>query len=91
MNAALSTITAAVVGVVLNLSIWFSLHTVFAIVAETHVFNARLLVPDWATVDSAAIVIAASALVAMFRFKTGMIPTLGVSAVAGMIWYLQRG
>lgn len=91
LNAALSTITAAVVGVVLNLSIWFSLHTVFATVTETHAFGARLLIPDWATVDFAAIVIAAGAFVAMFRFKAGMIPTLGVSAVAGLIWYLLRG
>jgi len=91
LNAALSTITAAVVGVVLNLSIWFSLHTVFATVTETFGFGARLLVPDWATVDIAAIVIAAGAFLAMFRFKAGMIPTLGVSAVAGLIWFLVRG
>ncbi|MBW3597510.1 MAG: chromate efflux transporter [Planctomycetes bacterium] len=88
LNAALSTITAAVVGVVLNLSIWFSLHTVFATVTETHVFGARLLIPDWATADIAAIVIASGAFLAMFRFKAGMISTLGVSAVAGMIWFI---
>ena len=91
LNAALSTITAAVVGVVLNLSIWFSLHTVFATVTETRAFGARLLIPDWGTGDVAAIVIAAGAFVAMFRFKAGMIPTLGVSAVAGLIWFLIRG
>jgi len=91
LNAALSTITAAVVGVVLNLSIWFSLHTVFATVSGTHAFGARLLIPDWRTGDIAAIVIAAGAFLAMFRFKAGMIPTLGVSAVAGLIWFLVRG
>jgi chromate transporter len=91
LNAALSTITAAVVGVVLNLSIWFSLHTVFATVTEMHAFGARWLIPDWTTVDVAAIVIAAGAFVAMFRFKAGMIPTLGVSAVAGLIWFFVRG
>ena len=91
LNAALSTITAAVVGVVLNLSIWFSLHTVLGTVTETHAFGARLLIPDWGTGDVAAIVIAAGAFVAMFRFKAGMIPSLGVSAVAGLIWFLIRG
>lgn len=90
LNAALSTITAAVVGVVLNLSIWFLLHTVFATVKERHAFGARLLVPDWATVDIAAIVIAAGAFLAMFRFTTGMIKTLGFSAIAGLIWFLVR-
>jgi len=89
LNAALSAITAAVIGVVLNLSIWFSLHTVFATVAETHAFGARLLIPDWATVDLAAVVIAAGAFVAMFRFKAGMIPTLGVSAMAGLVYFLM--
>lgn len=91
LNAALSTVTAAVVGVILNLSIWFSLHTVFATVTETHAFGARLLIPDWATADIAAIVIATGALLALFRFKVGMIPTLGVSAVAGMIWFIVAG
>jgi chromate transporter len=66
------------------------LHTVFATVTETHAFGARLLVPDWATIDIAAIVIAAGAFVAMFRFKAVMIPTLGVSAVVGLIWFLLR-
>ena len=91
LNAALSTITAAVVDVVRNLSIWFSLHTVFATVTETHAFGARLLIPDWATADIAAIVIATSAFLAMFPFKAGMIPTLGVSAVAGMLWFIVAG
>lgn len=91
LNAALSTITAAVVGVVLNLSIWFSLHTAFATVNETHAYGARLLVPDWATVDIAAIVIAAGALMAMFRFKAGMILTLGASAVVGLVWFVIAG
>lgn len=91
LNAALSTITAAVVGVVLNLSIWFSLQTVFATVTETHAFGARLLIPDWATADIAAIVIATGAFLALFRFKAGMIPTLGVSAVIGMIWFIVAG
>jgi chromate transporter len=88
LNAALSTITAAVVGVVLNLSIWFSLHTIFATVAERRVHGIRLLIPDWTTVDVAAAALAAGALVAMFRFKAGMIPTLALSAGIGLIYHL---
>lgn len=90
LNAALSTITAAVVGVVLNLSIWFSLHTIFATVNEQFAFGARLLVPDWSTLDPAALIIAAGAFVAIFRFKAGMIVTLAVSAVAGLAWFWLR-
>jgi chromate transporter len=85
LNAALSTVTAAVVGVILNLSIWFALHTVFATVTETRAYGARLLVPDWSTVDLMAVIIAACALLAMLRFKVGMLATLGVSAAVGLI------
>jgi chromate transporter len=90
LNAALSTITAAVVGVILNLSIWFALHTLFGNVREVFVGPVRLLKPDWHTLDLAALAIAAAALVAMFRFKLGMIPTLAGCAAAGLAyqWWL---
>ena len=88
LNAALSTITAAVVGVVLNLSIWFALHTLFGVVDERQWAGMRLLVPQWSTLDPIAAAIAAAALVAMFRYHVGMLTTLGASAAAGLIWYL---
>ena len=73
LNAA---ITAAIVGVVMNLSIWFALHTLFGIVDERHLFGASLLVPDWFTLDVAASMIAVGAFVALFVFKRGMIVTI---------------
>jgi len=91
LNAALSTITAAVVGVILNLSIWFALHTIFGDVDERLVGPVRLLVPDWNTLDPAALAIALAALVAMLRFKVGMIPTLVASAAAGLAYFLLTG
>jgi chromate transporter len=84
LNAALSGITAAVVGVILNLTIWFSLHTLFGTLAESRVLGARLLVPDWATIDMPAAFIAVAALGAMLRFKVGMMTTLAASVVAGL-------
>ncbi len=90
LNAALSTITAAVVGVVLNLSLWFALHAIFANVAEYEAFGARFLVPDWTTIDFMALTIAVGALAAMLWFKRGMIPTLAVSACLGLLWSLVR-
>ena len=36
---------------ILNLSIWFALHTLFGTVHEQHVYGMRLLVPEWATID----------------------------------------
>jgi chromate transporter len=88
LNAALSAITSAVVGVVLNLSLWFSVHTLFATVTERHWMGARLLVPDWATLDPAAAVIAASAFLALFRFRVGMLATLAASGAVGFAWFV---
>jgi chromate transporter len=88
LNAALSTITAAVVGVVLNLSIWFALHTMFGTLTEQYFGPLRLLVPAWSTVDLAAVLIASVAMVAMFRYHVGMIATLAASAAAGLVWHL---
>jgi chromate transporter len=88
LSAALSAITAAVVGVVLNLAVWFGLHVVFGAVDERRVYGVRLLVPDVATIDPAALALAALALVAMLRFKVGMIPMLGASAALGAAWKL---
>jgi chromate transporter len=90
LNAALSTITAAVVGVILNLSLWFAIHTLFATVGEEHRYGMRLLVPDWSTLDWMALAIALAALIAMLRFKIGMIPTLAVSATIGLLHFLTR-
>lgn len=88
LDAALSAITAAVVGVILNLSVWFSLHTVFGRVDDVRGYGLRLLVPDVSTLAVPAAVICAGALVAMLRFKVGMGRTLLASALAGLVWRL---
>ena len=89
LSAALSAITAAVVGVVLNLAVWFALNVVFGEVNETHLFALRLYVPVWSSLKLAAFVLAASSLVAMLRFKLGMMPTLGASTVLGAVYFLS--
>jgi len=91
LTAALSGVTAAVVGVILNLAIWFSIHTLFARVGEIHAFGARFLVPDWATLDPAALLLAVAAMVAIFRFKLGMVPVLLGSVAIGAAVSLLRG
>jgi len=88
LSAALSAITAAVVGVILNLSLWFGLHVVFRQVDERHQGPLRLYVPDLSSVDLAAAVLAALAMLAMFRFKLGLPKTLAASAVLGLGWKL---
>lgn len=88
LNAALSTITAAVVGVILNLSIWFALHTLFAKVGESRTGPIRWLVPDWSTLDPVSLAITIAAMAALFRFKLGMLQTLAACAAAGLAYRL---
>ncbi len=86
LRSALSSITAAVVGVILNLSIWFALHTVFGEVVEWHRGWLRLLVPAWSTVNVPVLVLVALAIFAMFRFRVGVAKTLAGSVVLGVLW-----
>jgi len=92
LSAALSAITAAVVGVILNLAVWFALHVVFGTVVETAgPLGARLLVPEWGSADPAALVIAAGAFAALLRFKVGVLPLLGAAMGAGAVARLVTG
>jgi chromate transporter len=88
LSTALTGITAAVVGVILNLAVWFSLHTLFGQVDEVRRLGVRLQVPVWSTLDPAALVIAAFAFLALFRWKLGLLQTLAASAAAGLVWVL---
>lgn len=88
LATALSAITAAVVGVILNLALWFSLHTLFGEVNEIFLHGMHLLLPVTATLDWMALVISIAAFLAMFRFKLGMITTLTASASIGLVYFL---
>ncbi len=88
LHAALSTITAAVVGVILNLSVWFGVHVVFRQVGTLELGPLRLLTPVLASIDVAAALLAAGAMLAMLRFKVGLPKTLLASAALGALWKL---
>jgi chromate transporter len=85
LSAALSAITAAVVGVVLNLAIWFALHTLFREAQEVSMGPLRFDLPVPGSFDLAACILAAAALVAMFRFRLGAPVVLAACAAAGLI------
>lgn len=88
LSAALSAITAAVVGVVLNLAVWFALHVVFAEVNVLHGYGVKIQVPVLASLDAGSLVLAVGAFVAMLRFRIGMIPVIVASAALGAIWFM---
>lgn len=81
LSAALSAITAAVVGVVMNLALWFALHVVFGAV---HRVGLGMEVPVLSSLDWRAALLAAAAMVAMLKVRIGMLPTLAGSALAGL-------
>jgi chromate transporter len=88
LNAALSAITAAVVGVILNLAIWFAIHTVFRETVPVRMFPLSFDAPRLTSVDWFALALSIAAAVAIFRFKTGMIPTLAACCGAGIVLYV---
>jgi chromate transporter len=87
LAAALSAITAAVVGVILNLVIWFSLHVIFGEVNEKTIGVIHLYIPVWNTIDWAALLVSTGALVATLKFHIGMIPTLLTSGAVGIAYF----
>jgi chromate transporter len=88
LNAALSAITAAVVGVVLNLAIWFAIHTVFRQTVPVRAFPFAFDAPNLLSVDPWALVLSVAAAVAIFRFRVGMIQTLAACCIVGILLYL---
>jgi chromate transporter len=91
ISAALSTVTAAVVGVVLNLAIWFALHTLFGVVETHHAYGLRWQIPVWESLDLPAALVALLAAALAFYWKRGMAVTLFLSALAGVvIFFLFR-
>jgi chromate transporter len=85
LKGGLAGVTAAVVGVIANLALWFALHVLFARVTPIEAGPLRLQWPDLASFDWRAGVIAVAALVMIFRLKWGIIPTLAVTAGMGLL------
>ena len=84
LKGALEAITAAVVGVILNLSIWFSLHVLFAELSSQQSGPVKLLVPDWYSLDWRVLAVGGvSAGMLLWRHQS-LMRTLGVAALMGI-------
>jgi chromate transporter len=90
LSAAMTAITAAVVGVILNLAIWFALHTWFGEVRPWRGGVLAFELPVVASLDPAALALSIAALIAVFRFKAGPLPTIAACAAAGIAYWLIR-
>jgi chromate transporter len=87
LAGALSAITAAVVGVILNLSIWFAIHTVFRTAVPIRSYWLSFEMPVLSSVDPAALLLSLAAAVAIFRFGIGMLTVLAACCGAGVLLY----
>lgn len=85
LSSALSMITAAVVGVILNLSIWFGLHVFFQSVTRESVGILTLWVPDIASLDWRVLALSALAALLLLKLKIGLLKVLAISAILGWV------
>lgn len=85
---ALNAVTAAVVGVILNLAVWFSLHTIFREVRVVRGLGFVFNVPVLGSLDPAALVLSAAAIVATLRLGAGLATVLSGCAAAGLALHL---
>jgi chromate transporter len=88
LSAALSAISAAVVGVILNLAIWFAMHTLFRDIREVAGPGFRFDVPVPTSVHLPALLLTLAALIAVFRYKVGTLTVLAACAFAGILLWL---
>jgi chromate transporter len=83
LSGALAAISAAVTGVILNLAVWFGLHTLFGRLETVSAGPLHLIWPDWASIDAISLALTLLAALMLFRLKLGTFATLGVCAVLG--------
>jgi chromate transporter len=88
LNAALSAVTAAVVGVILNLAIWFAIHTIFSAAVQIKAWPLAFDAPVLSSLNPWALGLTLAAALAIFRLNWGMIPTLASSCGAGVALHL---
>ena len=91
LTGALSAVTAAVVGVILNLSLWFALHVFFAKVEPAWLGPLRLWLPDVSTLDLEAVALSCLAALLLLRMKLGIAATLAISASVALAWFVLIG
>jgi chromate transporter len=91
LTGALAAVTASVVGVVTNLAVWFALQVIFRDHFSLRTGPVAVLLPVPASVDLAALALAAVAAVCLFRLKLGVLRTLGITAALGLVLRLVAG
>jgi chromate transporter len=87
LKSALAAVTAAVVGVILNLTVWFALHVLFGTVSEQWLGPLRLHVPALASTSWPALLLSSLAVVLLFVLHRGVAATLAVCGALALAWH----
>ena len=82
---------APVVGVILNLAVWFALHVLFGTLREFDAFGMTVDVPELSSIKLPSLVLTLGAMLAVFRFKVGMIPVLLGCSMLGLVYGVVTG
>lgn len=85
LKGGLATLTAAVVGVIANLTLWFALHVLFRTVLETQYGPFKILQPLAASFNWPAAILALIAAILLFRFRWNILQMLTFTALAGLL------
>ena len=88
LNSTMQAVTAGAVGMILNLSVWFGLRTLFGQIERIHFSYFRFDLPVFTTMDFWALALFLCALLAVFRFKIGTAATLIGSSAIGVALYM---
>ncbi|HWM31654.1 MAG TPA: chromate efflux transporter [Methyloceanibacter sp.] len=88
LAGALRGVTAVVVGVILNLSLWFALHVLFGRVEGQWHGPLRLWTPDLGSLNVDAVLLAILAAILLLGIRLGIVGTLAITAVASLAWSL---
>lgn len=88
LRSALAAVTAAVVGVIMNLSVWFAAHVLFARTGTFVAGPVSVVAPEWASLDVTAAGLAILAAVSLFALRLGVLATLAVAASVGVALHL---
>ncbi|MBY3580449.1 chromate efflux transporter [Rhizobium bangladeshense] len=91
LSAALAAITAAVVGVILNLAVWFALHVLFGELQAARGLGMAVDLPVLSSVNVPSLILTVGAVIAVFRFKVGMLTVLAACAILGLLYGLFVG
>lgn len=86
LASALAAVTAAVVGVIANLTVWFALHVLFKHLSTLDAPPLHIPLPDLTSIDATALALSCIAGVLLFALHRGVVTTLAITAALSLLY-----